>query len=343
MSLIHYFPRYSHKENMVTNNSMLLFSRLYNNSTAKFKTFINSILEESNVELDTTVKFVQQVRGKGSVPDATIEQDSFKIIIETKLYGQENIDQIEKHWKSFGNEDKQIFLWINKETIEEEYYEKIVEALNKINEKKVIKISFASTTFKEICKCFKDILSEYDFEMIDLINDFEGFCNESKLFDNSKTKMRAVSSGKTFEHNLKNNIYYGTRDKSYQNCKYLGLYKNKAIRAIGEVICIVDAELDSKEKFIIKKVQFGTLSDEQKQIIKDVMIESKDQFGYITTQGHRFFFVEKYYEMEFIKSTKGGLMGSKYFDLEEVEGYTRDMSTEKIAQLLDHKNWNGSV
>lgn len=37
-----------------------------------------------------------------------------KIYIETKLYGQQNIGQIEKHFESFKNEDKQIFLWINK-------------------------------------------------------------------------------------------------------------------------------------------------------------------------------------------------------------------------------------
>lgn len=30
MSSIHYFPRYSQKENMVTNYTMLLFTRLYN-------------------------------------------------------------------------------------------------------------------------------------------------------------------------------------------------------------------------------------------------------------------------------------------------------------------------
>ncbi len=35
MSNIHYFPRYSQKENMVTNNTLLLFSQLYNNSTVK--------------------------------------------------------------------------------------------------------------------------------------------------------------------------------------------------------------------------------------------------------------------------------------------------------------------
>lgn len=51
MASIHYFPRYSQKENMVTNNTLLLFSRLYNNSPYKFKLFMNNLLEDSEVEI----------------------------------------------------------------------------------------------------------------------------------------------------------------------------------------------------------------------------------------------------------------------------------------------------
>ncbi|KUO76473.1 MAG: hypothetical protein APF81_06480 [Desulfosporosinus sp. BRH_c37] len=79
-------------ENMVTNNTLLLFSRLYNNSSDKFKRFITLLFEEiDTIDLDTTVRFSQQEEGQGSVPDGIIEQQSFKIIIETKLYGQQNL------------------------------------------------------------------------------------------------------------------------------------------------------------------------------------------------------------------------------------------------------------
>ncbi len=73
MADIHYFPRYSQKENMVTNNTLLLFNRLYQHHTHRFKQFINLILEDSDLELDTTVKFSQQVKGTGSIPDAVVE------------------------------------------------------------------------------------------------------------------------------------------------------------------------------------------------------------------------------------------------------------------------------
>lgn len=118
MSNIHYFPRYSQKENMVTNNTLLLFSRLYNNSPEKFARLINAILEESGIELDTMVRFKKQEKATGGrIPDGVIEQESFKVVIETKLYGQEHIEQIKGLWTAFKNEDKQIFLWVNNETI----------------------------------------------------------------------------------------------------------------------------------------------------------------------------------------------------------------------------------
>jgi len=340
MSTIHYFPRYSQKENMVTNNTLLLFSRLYNNSADKFKLFLNALLENDNIEIDTTVQFRQQEKGTGSVPDGVIQQESFKIIIETKLYGQQDINQVEKHWDSFGHEDKRIFLWINKEPIETKYKQQIIDRLNAYNRGKNISIVFASTTFKKICRLFNDTIQEYDIEMKELIQDYENFCLETGLIDNNYTKMRVILSGTTYHQNMKNNIYYAPRDRGYQNHRYLGLYKDKAVRGIGEVISSADARyLFETDELIIEEVQMGTISDEQKAIMRDIIIEGTNEFGYSISEGHRFFFVKQYYETEFVKTSKGGLMGQRYFDLAEIEGFNREMSTEEISQFLRGKFW----
>lgn len=200
---------------------------------------------------------------------------------------------------------------------------------------------FASTTFMDICKNFNDILNEYDFEMKDLILDFDAFCFESDLIDNAKTKMRAVLTSNTFKQNMKYNIYYAPSDRGYQNYKYWGLYNDKAIRAIGEVICSADVDLNSGiGELIVKDLQIGTLNDKQKNNIKIVMKEAKEKYGYIITEESRFFFVDKYYETEYTKPTKGGLMGQKYFDVSDVDGYIEDMGTKEIADLLRGKAWS---
>lgn len=343
MSVIHYFPRYSQKENMVTNNTLLLFSRLYSNSAEKFKRFVNGILEEEedeNIQLDTMVVFSQQEKAKDSVPDGVIRQESFKIIIETKLYGQQNIHQVEKHWKAFGNEDKKVFLWINKEPIEAAYKAEIIRKLNDFSKVHGSKIYFASTTFKQICECFNETIFEYDLEMKELIRDYEAFCVESNLIDNADTKIRVVLTGYTFEQNMEYSIYYAPSSRGYQNCKYLGLYKEKAIRGIGEVLCIVDASYSYElDQLVIDKTLLGKLHKEQEETIRKVMIEAREKFGYNLEVGHRFFLVEKYLSTEYIKPTRGGLMGMKYFDLLDVDGYQKGMKIQQIADLLTGKQW----
>lgn len=340
MSFIHYFPRYSQKENMVTNNTLLLFSRLYNYSNIKFNRFINAVFEDKNIELDTSVRFSQQERGLGSVPDGIIQQESFKIIIETKLYGQENLEQISNHVLSFGNVDKKIFLWINTEPIDEIYRKKITRFLNKINEEKKIKINFASTTFKEICKYFNEAIFEYDIEMKELITDFEAFCNEEGLIDNSESKLRAVLAGNTYEQNMEYNIYYAPSERGYQKHRYLGLYKQKSIRGIGEVISSADINYNEEtETLEIKKIQFGQITESQQEAVKKVILEARDKFGYELSEGHRFFFVEKFYETNFMKPDKGGLMGQRYFDLADIEGYVKEKSCYEISEWLKGKYW----
>ncbi|HLR71726.1 MAG TPA: hypothetical protein VK085_09870 [Pseudogracilibacillus sp.] len=343
MSTIHYFQRYSQKENMVTNNTMLLFSRLYHHSTNQFNQFLKTLLQESDdfnhEEFDSTIKFLQQTRGKKSVPDAVIEQQSFKIIIETKLYGQENMKQLKNHCQSFNQEDWQLLLLINNEKMDESYKQKVVTLLNEMNEARERKITFASTTFKEICTYFKEVLTDFDREMHDLIDDYEAFCTETRLIDNAGTKMRAVSVGNTLKQNLAYNLYYAPTGK-YQNHKYLGLYKGKAVRAIGEIISIADISYNMQEDIItIDTILLGDITEKQKEDVKQVMMEAKEKYGYFIAQGHRFFFVEKFIETTFKKMSKDGLISRKYFDLTDIEGYSKKMNTEELASLLKEVDW----
>ncbi len=158
MADIHYFPRYSQKENMVTNNTLLLFNRLYQHHTHRFKQFINLILEDSDLELDTTVKFSQQVKATGSIPDAVVEQESFKIVIETKLYGQQNLSQLMGHLTSFSNEDKQILLWINTDPISQMYREEVEKEINIYNRAHKLRFSLPLQHLKRFVRNSKKFL-----------------------------------------------------------------------------------------------------------------------------------------------------------------------------------------
>ena len=343
MGDIHYFPRYSQKENMVTNNTLLLFNRLYQHHTYRFKQFINLILEDSDLELDTTVKFSQQVKGISSVPDAIIEQESFKIVIETKLYSQQNLPQLLGHLNSFSNEDKQILLLINTNSISQIYRQQIEKEINLYNQSHKTSIQFAFTTFKEICKKFKEVLNPYEVEMIDLINDFEAFCYDANLLPHHESLMRSLLTSKTLERNFKYNLYYAPRTRNYRLHKYIGLYGAKAIRGIGEISCIIDADFnhDTQELDIINTLQ-GHLSPQQKQDIIDVIKEVLEIEGKnLGAEDQRFFLVKQFIPCEFKKITKGAPLGTRYFDLTQfIENFTDEMPIEEIAQQLNQATWN---
>lgn len=111
MATIHYFQRYAQRENVVTNNTLLLLSRLHHQSTSTFEQLLGLLLDD--VEIAVGPSFRQQEgggSGKGSIPDGAIYQPSFRILVETKRTAASDADQLERHLDRFGHEDTQILL-----------------------------------------------------------------------------------------------------------------------------------------------------------------------------------------------------------------------------------------
>jgi hypothetical protein len=82
MPKIHYFQRYSTVENTVTNNTLQLIARIYNYSNGQASKLLTDIIGEP-VEIGIEVN--QQERATDSVPDGSIIQRSFKVLIESKV------------------------------------------------------------------------------------------------------------------------------------------------------------------------------------------------------------------------------------------------------------------
>lgn len=92
---IHYFQRYHQKENVATANTMLLLSRIYTYSADKFFRFLKS--EYFMDSFDPEIVFTLQEKSVESIPDATITQEGFKIVVETKMYDWFYSNQLTKH------------------------------------------------------------------------------------------------------------------------------------------------------------------------------------------------------------------------------------------------------
>lgn len=348
MSEITNFPTYHQKENIVTNHTLFLLKRLYNYSSTKFQLFMSTLIEEEE-GIYTKINFGQQEGNKSSIPDGVIQQESFKLLIETKTGSNFSVKQIERHLKSFENEDKKFILLLGKNIPSEN---KINEIENKVKEymrKNEEEINIIGPkTFRDIIEIYRDTLEEYEIEMNEIIDDYEAFCEKKNLISIEKFRMRAIPCNTTKDLNLEENIYYMPADRGYKDHKYIGLYWDKSIRYIGEVIKSIVVDYDVKGDNPLKILE-GTAKKKKKQKIKNIMKEAYEKFGHTFQSRHRIFFVDDFYKTNFKKTSKYGLRYVSYFDLrnylintvqaDEPEDIKKLPSTKKVAEILAEQSW----
>lgn len=334
---IHYFQRYHEKENIATANTMLLLSRLYQYSTNKFFRFLKSKFFLNNFEPE--IVFNLQEKSKSSVPDATITQESFKLVVETKTSDWFYSEQLIRHLESFGDEKYKVLITLAPTLMEEKKKADFDSQLKEYNKNLKYPIIHINTTFEEIVYAIEECIDDRDYEMHDILEDYKNYCYNDKLIivPDSWKYMRVQLAGTTFKFNIAENIYYDDVDRGFRPHDYLGLYREKSVRAIGKISSIVTASFS--ENSTEYKVELGELTEEMKIKINKAVIDGKN-YGYTFTDT-RFFFVDKFYETDFNKSTPRAPMGTRVFDLTQVLGISdlKSYTTQEIAKELAKKDW----
>ena len=133
---IHYFQRYHAKENVATANTMLLLSRLYSYSPDKFFKFFKLLNSEHlSAVFNPEIIFTLQEKSIDSIPDATITQESFKIVVETKMSDWFYEDQLIRHLNSFKNETYKFMITLAPELMDEDKKENFEKILKEYNQK----------------------------------------------------------------------------------------------------------------------------------------------------------------------------------------------------------------
>lgn len=342
MSKVHYFQRYHQKENVVTNNTLLLFSRLYNYSPNKFKQFIDTL---TDIEINVGVDFSQQSKSKSSVPDGIITQSSFKIVIETKLFDNFNNYQLTNHLEEFNSEKKQILLALAPEYINDNQKNKLIEEVSNFNIDKKKNINFVNVTFKKIIETYRELIFDYDVELKDIIDDFEDFCSLFSLLPNNNPRMLVIACGWTINHNFRNNVYYDPDDRGYSRCTHMGIYKDKKVQGIGKIENIITAHIDNDGNLIVTNQTNGVPTNEQIQNIINIVNDAKIDLGWNIAEGHKFFCVDSFEKTSFLKNTPNGLFGRRYFDINDYVGEKSDtnLATSEYAEKLKKIDWEKNI
>ena len=286
---VHYFQRYHQHENVATANTMLLLSRLYEQSPDKFFKMLNSYISELIIP---EIKFTIQERNKYSVPDATITQDSFKIVIETKIGDWFHGDQLYNHLKSFNDENLKVLISISSERMKEKKLLEFNDKLDEYNQGQNTPIIHINTTFEELSAIIEDVIDDRDYEMQDILEDYIDYCYHDGLISNVNAwkNMRIVLTGTTFDFNRNNNLYYHGTERGFREHDYIGLYTNKSVRAVGRVKAMIKAvQGDNNE--IVHEVVKGEYTQEIEEKIKLAMEDAR-RYGYdLYSREHMYFFV----------------------------------------------------
>lgn len=334
---IHYFQRYHEKENVATANTMLLLSRLYSYSSDKFFRFLKSqyFFDSFNPE----IIFTLQEKSIDSVPDATITQESFKIVVETKMSDWFYEDQLFRHLNSFSDEKYKVMITLAPEHMSDKKKSAFEQKLKEYNKQQTHPVIHINTTFEELANAIGDVLDDRDYEIQDVLDDYLNYCYTDGLIpiSDSWKYMRMQLAGATLDFNISEKVYYEKADRGFRAHDILGLYKNKSVRAVGKIIARITAV--ETEQGIKYNAELGELTEERKSTIEKAMTDG-DSHGYdLRTIEHRYFFVEKFYETDFKKISPRPPMGTRIFDLTRILGTDDIPETEKLAELLRNETW----
>lgn len=332
---IHYFQRYHQKENVATANTMLLLSRLYQYSPDKFYRALKELAGLDDLEPEPV--FTIQEKNKDSVPDATIAQAGFKVVVETKLGPLFNLEQLKKHLEAFWPEAQtRILLTLAPQPMESGQLAKFGELLAQCNQSARRPVLHVNRTFSDIIRQVVDVLDDRDYEMLEVLEDYQDFCEHDGLVSVTPSNLMHVwPSTRTFEANLEARLYHRGADKRIGDFSYLGLYKEKSVRAIGKVTSVVRATVTEEPTYEVLR---GTPPSDYRTRI-EVVTEGEVREGFAREAPRFFFFVDGFLPTDFRKTSSGGLWGDKVFDLSEVLGLKELPETEEIATLLSQRTW----
>lgn len=328
MSKIHYFQRYSSIENTVTNNTLQLIARIYDYSPMVASSVLSEITGES---VEIGIEIQQQKPGVKSVPDGTIIQRSFKILIEAKVDSAYGVDQLVQHAKTFTNESQKLLLLLTKVPLHAEELESTRRRIGTVSQD----ILFRNITYERICECVKDKFKEHEATMSALVQDFIEYCNDANLTDQSKFLMRIVPCGVSIDINQKHGIYFHPSDRGYSRHNYLGLYADKAVRSIWKIESVFDVTLHEDGKLVKELVQ-GEQTDKYDQNLRDIIKDAQSECDFEVTKGHRFF-CGRPFQTDFKKVSSGGIFGARFINLREVIGEFSDVG--EIATKLRSNVW----
>lgn len=332
------FQKYSQKENTVTNNILLMLSRLNDLKVEYYKSIIEK-LSDGVQSYEPQANFLQQIGSNRGIIDGYIEVKASKIVIETKLSQKELINKLTKYGDVF-RKDVQNQLWHLSSNC---YSDEEVEFIN--NKLQIeypnIVIEFNNLLFLNLIENLEEIYEDniHDHELKLLYEDFKDYCYEEGLVNDSAYKLLFVPTGFSYRWNIKHKMYFCPANWHKQEFSYFGLYNSKSVRSISKVESVIVADFDISSKTL--NVHSKKHTDKQIERLKLALIDYGE-----SQSGLKYYILPEndFYETDFKKDSNGGIQGFRYKDLRDfINDENLDLfessNTHKIAEVLKNRVW----
>ncbi|RYD14827.1 MAG: hypothetical protein EOP90_11200 [Lysobacteraceae bacterium] len=334
MSATQYFQRYSQRENVVTNNVLLLLQRICSRHPRKLQIVLSSLIVRTSggAELEVGPQFRQQVRGPERVADGLVSQLGFDVLIETKLGSDFDVEQAIGHLAQVRFSPNPVLLLLGRDP--------------KSDAAPVAKIraaADASANGTRVVVCsFKQLVDECrtavgtDLELSELVDDFEDFCAVSDLLPVDEQTLFVPPCGDSFDENMRWKLYYCAATRPRRLGRWLGVYREKRVHAIGRIDLVVDVEYSASGS-----VDTKIASAEERDRILGAIRDAKTRGWDLLTEPHTFYVCSEMVATAFDKDSSGGLPGHRYFDLGRIKTTAgENLTAESIAERLRHMRWS---
>lgn len=304
---------------------MLMLRRFYEDAPVRLEKVLGQFFEG---EYNLGLTFEQQIVGKSSVLDAVIHQPPMYLGVEAKVGSDLEDDQIERHLQTIGEHAPssagRFLLGLTKEAISKPKLEQLRERA------KQARVVFSATTYSELLGFLRRECSEYERDLVAMVDDYEAYLEETDLLGVRNRKLPIVPCRTSFNENRKYGVYYEPSSRrSKAPYRFMGLYRNKSVAMIGEVEAILVA--DWNNDLLSLSAELGAVTEERVKLIEEVI----ETTGYYELRGDhaRYYLFSDTIDVNVEKKSPGGLFGLRYLDLQEITGSAELSDETSLAEL----------
>jgi hypothetical protein len=331
---VHYFQRFSKKEDVVTNNTLLYLDRLQHHNARIFQQLLRALVSDDELVVGAVLT-EQEASVSGRIADGVIQQRSFHVVLETKLHANFDIAQLTGHLSAFvaSTADLQVLLLLG--TSEPTHLPETERAVHAFNQRHSKAVILAWSSFADVIKKSRDVIPEHERMLAEVLDDYEDFCDEEGLLSRSEADLLVVGCSRSLDDNLDLRLYYDSRSPQ-RLAKYIGFYKDKAVQAIGTLQKVVRVDRTAEGE-----LHGDPLTPDERTRVEKAMA-SAQAHGWDISRGCHFFLAGRVERTLFRKQTKYPLWNRRYFDLREVLGLNPDNALPDLSMLAEElrdKTW----